>query len=52
VVRTWRSNGLEAAVDGSVAPGLACFGLPDREEAMRAFLENRDPVWEHERDGD
>ena len=51
VVRTWRSNGLEAAVDASVAPGLACFSLPDREEAMRAFLENRDPVWAHERAG-
>lgn len=52
VVRTWRSNGMEAAVDASLAPGLACFSLSDREEAMRAFLENRDPVWEHERDGE
>jgi enoyl-CoA hydratase len=50
VFRTWRSNGLEAAVDASVAPGLACFSLSDREEAMRAFLENRDPVWDHERE--
>ncbi|MFB6168946.1 MAG: enoyl-CoA hydratase/isomerase family protein [Haloferacaceae archaeon] len=52
VARTWRSNGLEAAVESSVAPGLACFSLPDREEAMRAFLADRDPVWQHERERD
>jgi enoyl-CoA hydratase len=52
VFRTWRSHGLEAAVDASVAPGLACFSLPDREEAMRAFLDDRDPVWDHERERD
>lgn len=49
VVRTWRSNGLEAAARGSVGQGLACFAEPDREEAMRAFLEDREPVWAHER---
>jgi enoyl-CoA hydratase len=50
VVRTWRSNGLEAAALASVGRGLACFAEPDREEAMRAFLEDREPVWAHERE--
>jgi enoyl-CoA hydratase len=48
VVRTWRSNGLEAAARASVGRGLACFEEPDREEAMRAFLEDREPTWAHE----
>lgn len=52
VVRTWRSNGLEAAAPASIGRGLACFAEPDREEAMRAFLEDREPTWEHERDGE
>jgi len=49
VVRTWRSNGLEAAARESVGQGLASFAEPDREEAMRAFIEDREPVWAHER---
>jgi len=50
VVRTWRSNGLERAARASVGRGVACFAEADRAEAMRAFLEDREPVWAHERD--
>lgn len=45
VVRTWRSNGLEAAVE-NVGIGLACFGTDDRAEAMAAFVEDREPSWD------
>lgn len=44
VVRTWRSAGLEAAVD-NVGVGLACFATDDRAEAMAAFVEGREPSW-------
>ncbi|MFB6305190.1 MAG: enoyl-CoA hydratase/isomerase family protein [Haloferacaceae archaeon] len=45
VVKTWRSNGLEAAVH-NVGAGLAAFATPDRAEAMAAFVEDREPTWE------
>ncbi|MFB6079385.1 MAG: enoyl-CoA hydratase/isomerase family protein [Haloferacaceae archaeon] len=45
VVRTWRSTGLEAAVE-NVGRGLACFDTADRVEAMTAFVEDREPSWE------
>ncbi|MFB6156243.1 MAG: enoyl-CoA hydratase/isomerase family protein [Haloferacaceae archaeon] len=45
VVRTWRSNGLEAAID-NVGAGLAAFATDDRAEAMAAFVEDREPSWD------
>lgn len=43
VFRLWRSVGLEAGMHQSIGVASRCFGTPDQKEAMRAFLEDREP---------
>ncbi|WP_336002182.1 enoyl-CoA hydratase/isomerase family protein [Halorientalis halophila] len=46
VFRALRSNGVEAGIRHSRESIAACFDTYDRREAMAAFLEDRDPVFE------
>lgn len=48
VFRAWRSWGLEAGMAHSVGLGAQCFGTPDQREAMTAFLEDREPSFDHD----
>lgn len=41
-----RSNGVESGVDASLETIAACFDTHDQTEAMEAFLESREPVFE------
>ena len=43
VFRAWRSMGVERGIDSSRTDIAACFDTDDQLEAMRAFLEKRDP---------
>lgn len=43
--RHWRSTGLEAGMERSIGDGAMCFGTPAQREAMRAFLDGREPAF-------
>lgn len=46
VFQAWRSVGVERGIDHSLESIAACFGTHDQQEAMDAFLEDREPVFE------
>lgn len=46
VFRAWRSVGVERGIDHSLESIAACFDTHDQQEAMDAFLEDREPVFE------
>lgn len=46
VFRSWRSPGVERGIEDSAASIAACFDTRDQEEAMAAFLEDREPRFE------
>lgn len=46
VMRKFRSNGLEAGMEASVADAGRAFGSADQREAMAAFLEDREPEFQ------
>lgn len=46
VFGAWRSVGIERGIDHSLESIAACFDTHDQQEAMDAFLEDRDPVFE------
>lgn len=46
VFRSWRSVGIERGVESSAETIAACFDTHDQEEAMAAFLEDREPRFE------
>lgn len=43
VFRSWRSLGVERGVESSAETIAACFDTHDQEEAMAAFVEDREP---------
>jgi len=46
VFRAWRSAGIERGTDHSLESIAACFDTHDQQEAMGAFLEDREPTFE------
>jgi enoyl-CoA hydratase len=46
VFRALRSNGVESGIDHSLETIAACFDTYDQQEAMTAFLENREPEFQ------
>jgi len=46
VFRALRSNGIEAGIQHSYETIASCFDTHDQQEAMAAFLEDRDPAFE------
>lgn len=44
--KAWRSAGLERGIRSTMWLGALSFGTPDQREAMAAFLEDREPVFE------
>lgn len=46
VFRALRSNGIEAGIQHSFETIASCFDTHDQQEAMAAFLEDRDPAFE------
>lgn len=46
VFQAWRSAGIERGIDHSLESIAACFDTHDQREAMTAFLEDREPVFE------
>lgn len=46
VFRAWRSAGIERGIDHSLESIAACFDTHDQQEAMGAFLEDREPTFE------
>lgn len=47
VFRYWRSVGLELGMKHSIGVAASLFGTPEQQEAMRAFMENREPEFEN-----
>lgn len=46
VFRYWRSVGLELGMKHSIGISATCFGTPEQQEAMQAFMEKRDPEFD------
>jgi len=47
VLRRFRSNGLESGMQASIGDAGRVFGSDDQREAMAAFLEDREPEFDH-----